>query len=117
MHTGGEGTFFTQNGQAGACGDKHSDDDFLAAVDWQIYSPGNIKCDIKSPWCGQLITIFEAKNHNNNITALVADCCPTCVSINSVDMSVGTIRALNSDYERVGEFPSMFVFFKMEKNS
>lgn len=89
VHTGGFGTFFFQNGVAGACGTVHKDSDFVVALDTAIY--GNT--GVKSPHCGHEIHITNTKN-NKSIKAIVADACPTCDNANSVDMSKAAFSAI-----------------------
>ncbi|KAG8723962.1 hypothetical protein FRC12_024387, partial [Ceratobasidium sp. 428] len=47
--TGGFATFYEQGGVAGACGDMHSDDDLIVAMDYRKY--GNV--DKVSKFCGK----------------------------------------------------------------
>lgn len=86
-HTGGHVTWFTQNGNAGACGDKHSDNDFVAALDYRTY--GNTGA--KSKYCGQKIRVsWQGKS----VDVIVADACPSCENSASVDLSVAAFKAL-----------------------
>jgi len=94
--TGGFATYFYQNGNAGACGQYHSDSDYGIAIDsngyWgQDFSQG-------SDLCGKVINI---KNDNNGktVTATVWDVCPTCNNGNSLDLSVGAFNAIASESE------------------
>ncbi|KAK1927541.1 RlpA-like double-psi beta-barrel-protein domain-containing protein-containing protein [Papiliotrema laurentii] len=92
VKTGGFATFFYQGGNAGACGTVHSDWDKVIAIDsngyWSDYASNS-----NSPNCGRWINI---KNTNNGktVTAMVADVCPTCVSDNSLDLSLGAFTAI-----------------------
>ncbi|WVR03802.1 hypothetical protein IAU60_000798 [Kwoniella sp. DSM 27419] len=92
--TGGFATFFYQGGNAGACGTVHSDNDKVIAIDqawWPDFSQ-------PSQYCGKWITITNS-NNGKSVTAQVADVCPTCVSDNSLDLSVGAFTAIASESE------------------
>jgi len=91
LHTGGHGTFFKQNGVAGACGTVHSDNDFIAALDSRTY--GNTGG--KSPHCGKKMSITNTEN-GQSVQVTVADACPTCDNPNSVDLSVAAFKTLAS---------------------
>jgi len=80
----GFGTFFFQGGVAGACGDVHQDSDLIVALDKDLY--GNTS--EKSQYCGDSITITNKAN-GKQVTAIVADACPTCLTWGSVDLSQG----------------------------
>lgn len=80
----GFGTFFFQGGVAGACGDVHKDSDFVVALDKDLY--GNTS--EKSQYCGDTIKITNKAN-GKQVTAIVADACPTCANWGSVDLSQG----------------------------
>jgi hypothetical protein len=84
VQTGGFGTFFYQNGVAGACGTVHSDNDYVLAMDSAIYSQSI---------CGKSVTITNTAN-GKSVTAVVADECPTCNNANSIDMSLGAFLAI-----------------------
>lgn len=88
-NTGGFATFFTQNGNAGACGDKHDDYFKLVALDYRRYGDlGKQSSD-----CGRSVTITNTKN-GKSVTAIVADACPTCKNSNSLDLSLGAFDAI-----------------------
>jgi hypothetical protein len=89
FHTGGHGTFYIQNGVAGACGKVHSDKDYISALDSRTY--GDISA--KSPHCGKKMLIRNTKN-GHTVTVIVADACPTCDNTNSVDLSEAAFEAL-----------------------
>lgn len=96
VKTGGFATYFHQNGNAGACGQYHSDGEYGIAIDsngyWgQDFSQG-------SDLCGRVINI---KNTNNGktVTATVWDVCPTCNNGNSLDLSVGAFNAIATEAE------------------
>jgi len=82
--TGGFGTWFNQNGVAGACGTVHQDTDQIVAMDSAIYNQG---------LCGKQVKITNTAN-GQSVVATVADECPTCNNANSIDMSLGTFEAL-----------------------
>lgn len=80
-------TWYTQNGNYGACGNKHSDDDFIAALDYRAY--GDLSA--KSKYCGQKIRVsWQGKS----VDVIVADACPTCDNASSVDLSTAAFKAL-----------------------
>lgn len=83
--TGGFGTYFYQNGVAGACGTVHSDSDYVLAMDSARYTASNL--------CGKQVQITNTANQKT-VTATVADECPTCNNENSIDMSVGAFTAI-----------------------
>lgn len=96
VKTGGFATYFHQNGNAGACGQYHSDSEMGIAIDsngyWgQDFSQG-------SDLCGRVINI---KNTNNGktVTATVWDVCPTCNNGNSLDLSVGAFNQIATEAE------------------
>jgi len=84
VQTGGFGTFFYQNGVAGACGTVHGDYDYVLAMDSAIYS---------QDLCGKSVTITNTANQKT-VTAVVADECPTCNNAQSIDMSLGAFLQL-----------------------
>jgi len=91
--TGGFGTWFLQNGVAGACGKVHQDTDFVVALPTKAYDNGAN--------CGRTVTIEDVST-GKTATAIVADECPTCTNPECLDMSKGlfeTFAALS-----VGEF-------------
>jgi hypothetical protein len=87
VHSGGDATWFTQNGNYGACGDLHSDSDFIAALDYRTYGDSGVK----SSYCGQKIRVsWQGKS----VDVTVADDCPSCSGPSSVDLSVAAFQAL-----------------------
>ncbi|KAJ3852325.1 barwin-like endoglucanase [Lentinula lateritia] len=86
VNTGGFGTFFYQNGVAGACGTVHSDYDLVLAMDSAIYS---------ADLCGKSVTITNTDT-GASVTAVVADECPTCINANSIDMSLGAFLTIGA---------------------
>jgi len=81
---GGFITYYLQKGRAGACGTVHTDQDFLAAMDSSRFN---------TELCGKHVFI-EA--NNRNVTAMIADECPTCVNENSIDLSVAAFQTISS---------------------
>ncbi|PWN37690.1 barwin-like endoglucanase, partial [Meira miltonrushii] len=81
----GKGTYFMQNGVAGACGAVHKDSDFIVALQTAEYANG--------AHCGKQIKIMNKAN-KKTATATVADECPTCVSQYSVDFSQGLFESM-----------------------
>ncbi|KAH9079528.1 plant expansin [Lactarius deliciosus] len=91
VNTGGQATFFYQNGVAGACGKVHSDDDLICAMDQLRYGDSGAR----SALCGQQVRITNTKN-GKTVTVTVADDCPTCMNRNSIDLSKGAFQAIAS---------------------
>ncbi|TFK45539.1 barwin-like endoglucanase [Heliocybe sulcata] len=91
--TGGVATYFYQNGNAGACGQYHSDSAVVAAMDSARYNQG---------LCGKKVFIQNTKN-GKSVTATIADECPTCINSNSIDLSVGAFTQIATEEE--GEVP------------
>jgi len=89
VNTGGFATFFYQNGNFGACGQKHSDSDLIAAIDGARY--GNLGA--KSNLCGQKVKITNTQN-KKSVTVTIEDACPTCDNGNSIDLSVGAFQQI-----------------------
>jgi len=94
----GMGTYFLQNGVAGACGTVHADSFHVVALDYRTY--GNTSQ--KSKYCGKTIHITNTKN-GKTVDAIVGDACPTCESSGSVDLSVGAFLEIATKEE--GEVP------------
>jgi rare lipoprotein A (peptidoglycan hydrolase) len=101
--TGGVATFFTQGGNAGACGQVHQDSDFIAAMDQARYgNAGGV-----SPLCGKQVKITNTKN-GKTVTVTVADDCPTCENPNSIDLSVAAFDSIAPASD--GEVPIVWSF-------
>ncbi|ORX36521.1 RlpA-like double-psi beta-barrel-protein domain-containing protein-containing protein [Kockovaella imperatae] len=97
-NTGGQATFFYQNGNPGACGNYHDDSYPLVAIDqawWPGWQSGN-----SSPYCGQWVNIVNTDT-GASVTAQVQDVCPTCANGNSLDLSVGAFTAIGSESQGV----------------
>ena len=67
--------FFYQNGNAGACGKVHGDDELIAAIDHELW--GDSSFSNGSSTCGKKVKITNTKN-GKSVTATIADVCPTC---------------------------------------
>ncbi|KAK1228426.1 hypothetical protein PQX77_008564 [Marasmius sp. AFHP31] len=89
LNLGGFATFYYQNGNAGACGDRHGDDELIAAIDQERY--GDL--GQKSGLCGQRVSITN-NNNGKSVTVVIADVCPTCDNGNSIDLSEGAFKAI-----------------------
>lgn len=90
-YSGGFATYFYQGGNAGACGNVHSDYDKIVAIDIEKYgNTGDV-----SGTCGKWLTITNT-NNGQSVVAMVADVCPTCANGNSLDLSVGAFEAIAS---------------------
>lgn len=98
IFSGGQATFFTQNGVAGACGQVHPDSAIIAALQTSQYANG--------AHCGKFIQVVNKKN-NKSQKVQVADECPTCDGTTSVDFSKGAFDALGGTVEE-GVFESKY---------
>ncbi|KAM5372600.1 hypothetical protein ACJZ2D_007374 [Fusarium nematophilum] len=85
----GFATYFFQNGNAGACGEFHSDNDLIVAIDYRRYD---------SSVCARDIRIT---GQQGTVVARVVDQCPTCLSENSLDLSRGAFARVVGE-EAVG---------------
>lgn len=94
--TGGFATFYEQGGVAGACGDFHSDSDFVAALDFRRY--GDV--DAQSPDCGRMIHLTN-DNNGKSVDVLVVDACPTCENENCIDLSPAAFNTIADPVEGV----------------
>lgn len=103
LNYGGFGTYFYQNGVAGACGTVHSDSDFICAMDQSRYGDSGGASSL----CGKQVRITNQAN-GNTVTVTVADDCPTCQNENSIDLSVAAFQAL--DNLSVGDIPIVWSF-------
>ncbi|PWN19687.1 barwin-like endoglucanase, partial [Microstroma glucosiphilum] len=79
----GQATWYTQDGNAGSCGNYNSDSAMIVAVTESM---------MKSSLCGKKVTIKNTANGNTQ-TATIADTCPGCES-QSLDLSTGLFSAL-----------------------
>ncbi|KAJ3799947.1 RlpA-like double-psi beta-barrel-protein domain-containing protein-containing protein [Lentinula aff. detonsa] len=98
VYTGGNATYYLQNGNAGACGEYNSDSALIAAMDTARYGDtGQV-----SPLCGKYVKITNI-NNQKTVTVKIADACPTCNSENSIDLSQGAFTQIATIEE--GEVP------------
>ncbi|GAA5822341.1 hypothetical protein JCM11251_006307 [Rhodosporidiobolus azoricus] len=94
VYSGGIATYFYQNGNPGNCGNWNQDSTYLVALPTRTYANGK--------YCGQYVTIRRAST-GKEITAIVADSCPSCINDSCLDLSVGAFQALEPDLD-VGIF-------------
>jgi hypothetical protein len=87
--SGGFATFYEQGGVAGACGNFHSDNDFVAALQLERYGDE----DSVSSHCGRTLHITNTLN-GHSVDVTVVDACPTCVNGNCVDLSPAAFEQL-----------------------
>jgi hypothetical protein len=80
----GFGTFFFQNGVAGACGTVHPDSALIAAIDVERYGDTGRKSSL----CGKQVKITNTANQKS-VTVTIEDACPTCNNKDSIDLSTG----------------------------
>ncbi|GAA5968382.1 hypothetical protein JCM21900_002396 [Sporobolomyces salmonicolor] len=82
----GQGTWYTQNGVSGSCGQVHKDSDLIVAMNSAQVADG--------AHCGQYVTVTNLAN-SKTVRALVADECPGC-SYGSLDLSVGAFQKIGA---------------------
>ncbi|KAN0123753.1 RlpA-like double-psi beta-barrel-containing domain containing protein [Russula decolorans] len=99
VHTGGQATFFTQNGNPGACGTVHQDSDLICALDSSLYSRS---------LCGKSVHITNTVTQDS-VTVVVADECPTCLNYNSIDLSTGAFDQIGNQSTGVLQIKWEFV--------
>ncbi|CZT22340.1 uncharacterized protein RCC_08209 [Ramularia collo-cygni] len=99
----GIATYYTQNGNAGSCGEYHNDGDYIVAISQQ-------KPFTYNAHCGQTVTIKNTgggggDNHGvgRTINARVVDTCPEC-DPNHLDLSTGAFKALAGELQPLGQF-------------
>jgi len=95
----GTATFFFQRGNAGACGQVHSDTDHIVALQTDTYANG--------AHCGATITITDTST-GMTTTGTVADECPSCNGAGSIDLSQGLFEVFAAD--SAGTFPVTWSF-------
>ncbi|GAA5922744.1 RlpA-like double-psi beta-barrel domain-containing protein [Sporobolomyces koalae] len=83
----GQATFYTQDGNAGSCGNVNSDYSFIVALNVPMSGAMGNKC-------GSRVQITNTQN-GKSIGATVADLCPGC-GWGSLDLSLGAFDALGS---------------------
>lgn len=87
----GTASWYTQNGNAGACGQYHSDSDYIVALKTDLYGwTGQ-----RSQYCGRSLTITNTAT-GATAQAIAADACPGCSSYYSLDLSTGLFQALGN---------------------
>ncbi|KAM6500474.1 expansin family protein [Amanita muscaria] len=89
VNTGGYATYFYQDGNAGACGTVHSDNDLIAAIDSDRYGFTGARSDL----CGKKVKITNPSN-GKTVLVTIADACPTCRNSNSIDLSLGAFKTI-----------------------
>ncbi|GAA5922340.1 hypothetical protein JCM1841_003075 [Sporobolomyces salmonicolor] len=82
----GQGTWYTQNGVSGSCGQVHKDSDLIVAMNSAQVAGG--------AHCGRYVTVTNLAN-SKTVRALVADECPGC-SYGSLDLSVGAFQKIGA---------------------
>jgi len=97
-NSGGFATYFFQNGVAGACGQVHSDNDLIAAIDQDRYGDASQKSSL----CGKQVKIINT-NNQKSVVVTIADDCPTCTNSNSIDLSKGAFTQIATTDE--GQVP------------
>ncbi|KZV72806.1 hypothetical protein PENSPDRAFT_683380 [Peniophora sp. CONT] len=84
-YTGGEATYYFQNGVAGACGQVNPDSALIVAVQAQRFNTG---------LCGRQVQVTNT-NNGESVVATVADECPGCQgNPNSLDLSEGAFEQI-----------------------
>ncbi|EGG12955.1 uncharacterized protein MELLADRAFT_76387 [Melampsora larici-populina 98AG31] len=94
-----KGTYFYQEGAAGACGNVNSDNTPLVALPTDMYAEGK--------HCGKQVMIKNTAN-GKTVIAKVQDMCPGCPSSTSLDLSTGAYDALGS--QATGVLPIQWGF-------
>ncbi|MBW0490450.1 hypothetical protein O181_030165 [Austropuccinia psidii MF-1] len=94
-----KGTFFYQEGAAGACGNVNSDSTPLVALPTDLYANG--------VHCGKSVLIKNTAN-GKTVVAKVQDMCPGCPSADSLDLSTGAYDAIGA--QSTGVLPIQWGF-------
>lgn len=89
----GTATWYTQNGNAGACGTVNPDSAKIIALYTSAYANGDN--------CGRSVVIKNLDD-GTQTTATVADMCPSCGGPQDIDLSVGAFEAIDSEYKTHG---------------
>lgn len=89
----GISTWYTQNGNAGACGKVNPDSAHVIALYTSAYANGAN--------CGRTVEI-QNLDDGTSTTAVVADMCPSCGGPGDIDLSVGTFSAIDPQYQTHG---------------
>ncbi|KAF5331984.1 hypothetical protein D9611_009000 [Ephemerocybe angulata] len=90
VYTGGFATFYSQGGNYGACGQLHSDNELVAAIDQTHYGTD---FTVPSPECGKRVKITNGYN-GRSVTVTIVDVCPTCPNGNSIGLSTGAFQQI-----------------------
>lgn len=88
----GKATFFSQDGNPGACGKTHQDSDYIVAIQSEMYEGGK--------FCGKTVVVTR-KSTGQSIRCIAADACPGCPSNQSLDLSIAAFNALGKAEEGV----------------
>ncbi|EKM55357.1 uncharacterized protein PHACADRAFT_255931 [Phanerochaete carnosa HHB-10118-sp] len=91
----GTATWFTQDNNPGACGIVHQDSDEVVALASAIYD---------GKYCGMKVLLTNLAT-GATTQATVADECPGCRSMYSLDLSQGAFNALSGNNLGMGVFP------------
>ncbi|KAM0206019.1 hypothetical protein ACHAPA_012348 [Fusarium lateritium] len=86
VFTGGQATWYHQNGESGECGGVYRDDELVVALDYRRFDRS---------LCGRKIRVTNSSN-GRTVDVTVVAACPTCVNSNSLDMSVGAFSRVGS---------------------
>jgi len=89
-----------QNGQAGACGEVHADDQPLVGLQTSMFGAGGE--------CGKFVEIRNTAN-NRTVTAPVYDSCKGCADSNDLVSSIATFQGLEDDLD-VGVLDVVWTF-------
>lgn len=87
----GEATFYYQNGNAGSCGQVHSDSDKIAALPYAADPSGS---------CGRKLRVTN-KDNGKSVEVVAADTCPTCSGEYSVDLSKAAFDTIGDESQGV----------------
>ncbi|KAJ4490155.1 barwin-like endoglucanase [Lentinula aciculospora] len=110
VYTGGDATYYLQNGNAGACGQTNPDSSFIAAMPTARYGDtGQV-----SSLCGKYVKITNI-NNQKIVTVKIADACPSCESENSIDLSQGAFTQIATIEE--GEVPITWEYVDSDSGS
>ncbi len=113
------GTYYLQNGHAGACRQYHADTELIAAIgEWSLSQLHLKLIPVKDQaWYGDLTLVsslcwkqVEIINTDNQktVTVTIVDACPTCDNGNSIDLSVQAFDTLSD--QSVGKIPIKWRF-------
>ncbi|KAM0228328.1 hypothetical protein ACHAP5_011966 [Fusarium lateritium] len=86
VFTGGQATWYYQNGIPSGCGEAYRDDELVVALDYRRFDRS---------LCGRKIRVTNSSN-GRTVDVTVSEACPTCINMNSMDMSVGAFSRIGS---------------------